>query len=361
MTNTERVLYEFLVESNYITKNEFLNLTEESKIQTVKDIVTSLLKNITEKINDGVTIVADRSRGDVKQLRELDNLQNAVTQLETLIERAGFSIPKECNTYIKEIIKSILFLNQYSSTFKDAYRGKKTLLILKYQSLILSIFSSVSYLVSTMIDYNIEDNIVLKKNIRIEEIAPLKNLIQFNKSVESGEFKIILKDTATIRENFQEVSVETMGKLYEATDIIELVKEGIKTFYNRLDTGGRLTNLIYKAAGAIVLLMSLREIFYAIYRTKTKFSEVVDNIKNFANINFGGSLNKIISFGKKYAVDVEEATRLSKNDIAEEDKKLSMIAKEPPISIMKNNMENDIEKTLKNSGNDSDGFSTFNF
>jgi hypothetical protein len=362
MTNTERILYEFLVESNYMTKNNFVNLTEENKIETIKDIVISLLKNITEKINQGSTLIADKSRGDIKQLKELDSLQTAITQLETLTERAGFSIPEECNRYLKEIIKSILFLNQYSLTFKDAYRGKKTLLILKYQSLIFSIFLSVSYLISTMIDYNVEDNIVLKNNIKIEEITPLKTLMQFNKSVESGEFKIILKDTALIRENFQEVSVEEMGTLYEASDIIDVVKNGIKNFYNSIDKSNRITSILYKAAGVIVLILSLREVFYTLYRTKTKFSEVADNIKNFANINLGGSLNKIISFGKRFAVDVEEASQVSKYDIDAEDKNISSTAKTVPMDIILKNKNNTTDDNDENG--DAEGISvnsTFNF
>ena len=84
------------------------------------------------------TTCADRSRGDVKQLKELQPIQDSLTQLEALLERSEEAQP-ECKQAVSIIIKAILYLNQYSAVFKEAYRNK-TVMILKYQSVILSIF-----------------------------------------------------------------------------------------------------------------------------------------------------------------------------------------------------------------------------
>ena len=64
------------------------------------------------------------------------------------------------------VIKAILY-NQYSGVFKEAYRNKKkTVMILKYQSLILSVISSVSYLISANCWFK-ADNLQLKTLYKI--------------------------------------------------------------------------------------------------------------------------------------------------------------------------------------------------
>lgn len=319
---TNELLNIFLVEECGMTLNEYENLSSDTKIESIKEIALRILSSVEEKIKSIDSTAADRSRGDIKQLRELPFIQDAITQLETLIERDENAIP-EYSKAIGTIIKSILYINQYANVFKDAYRNKKTLMILKYESLILSIIASVSYLISTIVDYK-TDYLTLKKNVEnIADFAPLKALDGFIKSVDAGEFKIVTNDVSVLREYYLEVPVEKMSMIMESTDYLALVVDGVKSIYQDVVGNGKLTNLIYRAVGAIVLLFSLRDAFYTLFRMKTKVSEMLGSIQTFADVNGGGNiLQKLSQFSNKFRVDAENSSDLTKNEIEDENRRL---------------------------------------
>ena len=90
--------------------------------------------------------------------------------------------------------------------------------------------------------------------------------------------------------------------------------------YRNLDNGGKLTNLIYKAAGAVVILMAAKEFFYMIERSRFSVQNIFDGIKNFANMNQLPSLNKLIQFSTKFKADSEANSELASRE-AEDTKK----------------------------------------
>jgi len=313
-------LKEFLVGSEFFTPEEFSNLTESTQTESIKEIIMTVLTAVKEKVESFDTTPIDRSRGDIKQMKELVPLQQAITQLETMIERSEEVVSPELQRYLKEIIKSILYLNQYSSQFKEAYRDRKTLLVLKYQSMIMSIFSSVSYLVSVMIDFSAGD-MQLRSRPEYEEIAPLKSVIEFNKMVERGDFRIALKDITAMREYFVELDLNKMA-LLESSEIINAVIEGIKGIIGNSD---KFVEFLYKATGVITLVFSLREILYTMFRARTKFQEIVGNVEGFANAPTAGAglLTRLNNFANRFVVDAEESTRIARREIESEDRGLA--------------------------------------
>lgn len=325
----------FLTEECGMSLNEYDQLTNENKIESVKEIALQLLSVIQTKVADVDASSADRSRGDIKLLRELPVLQDAITQLESLIERDENAIP-EYSRAVGIIIKSILYINQYSNVFKDAYRNKKTLMILKYESLILSLISSVSYVISTIVDYK-ANYLTLKRNVEgLMNFAPLMSLEAFIRSVDSGEFKIVTNDTTMLREYYLEVPVETMSTILEATDYLPMIVNGVKEIYQSVVGNGKLTNLIYKAVGVVILLFSLRDTFYALSRMKTKVSEMVAGIQNFAGINDGGNvLQKLSQFSNRFKTDAESGSEMSRREIEDENRKLLNQVKRVQVSAPK--------------------------
>ena len=325
----------FLTEECGMSLNEYDQLTNENKIESVKEIALQLLSVIQEKVANVDASSADRSRGDIKLLRELPILQDAITQLESLIERDENAIP-EYSRAVGIIIKSILYINQYSNVFKDAYRNKKTLMILKYESLILSLISSVSYIISTIVDYK-ANYLTLKRNAEgLMNFAPLMSLEAFIGSVDSGEFKIVANDTTTLREYYLEVPVETMSTILEATDYLPMIVSGVKEIYQSVVGNGKLTNLIYKAVGVVILLFSLRDTFYSLSKMRTKVSEMVAGIQNFAGINDGGNvLQKLSQFSNRFKTDAENGSEMSRREIEDENRKLLNQVKRVQVSTPK--------------------------
>ena len=152
--------------------------------------------------------------------------------MKWVVNRAGIKVDPGIIEQLKVIGKSILYLNQYAPQFKDAYRNNKTLLILKYQSLILSIISATSYLLSILVDFSGE-NVSINPNPKYEEITPIKTLKDFNKSIESGEFRLMLRDVQLMRESYNENE-----NLTENETIQELLFKGVKNLYSSIDNSG---------------------------------------------------------------------------------------------------------------------------
>lgn len=245
-----------------------------------------------------------------------------------MIERDENALPSY-SAAVATIIKAILYINQYSAVFKDAYRNKKSLMILKYQSLILSIISSISYIISMIVDFK-ADHLTLKRNVEgLENFAPLKSLAEFIKSVDNGEFKISASDVSIMREHYLEINIEDMGSILEASEYLPMVVNGIKNIYTNIANNDKVTNLVYKVVGVIVLIFSLRSSFYTLFRMKTKISDMIAGIQNFAGLNNGGGvLSKLSQFANKFRNDSEMASDISKREIEDENKKLLLNVRE---------------------------------
>lgn len=346
---TNYLLKSYLTEDCGMKESEYLNLNEDAKTASIKEITINLLNTIQEKLLNIDTLTADKSRGDIKLLRELPAIQDSITQLETVLERNENFVP-EAKNYLDVVIKSILYINQYSQVFKDAYRNKSILMIMKYQSLILSIIASVAYLMSAIIDVT-NGNIEIKKNIIIEEIGQLKTLSDFNDSVDSGEFKKITRDIVSLREHYLEVPVETMGKLLEAPEILPVILNTVKNFASNLSNNGKLLNLIYKATGSLVILFSLRDSLYSFVKMKTKITDIANSLSTFADINLPGAFSKLSQFVSKFKTDAEVSSELAHREIESENKQILTTVKNVQSSPAKIEAPTEIEVQKDNTSN----------
>ena len=341
--NINIVLESFLLDECKMTLKEFVNLNEEEKIQSVKEIAVELLNSIQEKLSSIDTSIADKTRGDIKQLKNLDSLQDSITQIETVLERDENTKP-EYKEMLSNIIKAILYINQYSNTFKDAYRNKKTLMIMKYESLILSVISCVSYMLATILDYSNDEVKVKVTTKELLDFAPYRTLKNFVESVDSGEFKTIIRDVTVMREFFLEVPVEKMEVVLEAAEYGDMIVDGIKNLADAVMSGdsSKILNLLYKAAGIIMLLLSIRDVLYTLFRMRYKVSDMLGSITNFANLNNGGGiLGKLSSFSNKFSTDAESSSEIAQREIEDENKGILKDVREiqynkPSVSTINN-------------------------
>ncbi len=108
MKNSDIILYNLLVESGALSKTDFYNLQEDTKVDAIRVVASSLLKDITGSLNTIDTTIIDKSRGDIRSLKELEDIQTNLKQLETLYERAGGYPNQLVKNYHAAIIKSIM-------------------------------------------------------------------------------------------------------------------------------------------------------------------------------------------------------------------------------------------------------------
>lgn len=329
MKNSDKILHAFLVENKMMSEREFNSLNEDVKVESIRVVASELLKNVIDASKYIDTAPIDQSRGDIKSFRWLQDIQQAIAQVEAIIERSTNIVAAPLvKEYISVIIKSIYNLNKFAPNFKEAYRNKKTILILRYQSVVASIISAVAYLFSSIVDFS-NNSIAIKDPIRIEETSAYRTLVQFNTSCDTGELRIITEDVDRFRTFYNEVSSENMASLLEASDIFSVVIDSAKNLYNSLDRGGKTTNLIYKAVGIIVALISIREIFNTLSRSKYSIQELLGNIKNFTNLSMA-SLPKLLQFGSRYRADAEENSKLAQRDTIQNNKEIAISLKELP-------------------------------
>jgi len=346
MKNSDIILHKFLVESNAYTEEEFENLHEETKIDAIKTIAVELFKEIYEASKSMDMTIIDRSRGDIKNLRDLDAIQKTIAHIENLIDTGNAlyndSIIRE---YITAITKSIFYLNQYSSQFRDGYRMKKSMIIMRYQTIIIAIIAATAYLFSSVVDFS-SGEVKLKSNIRIDDTSALRTLKQFIDSVNSGEFKLLVKDTNYIREFYVEIPDKEMSTIQEASDVFSTVLTGVKNLYTNLDSGGKLTGLIYKAVGIIAVLYSMRDIIFTVIKSRFKVSELFDMVRNFANFKNLPSLNKLYQFAPKFRAESEANSELASRDIVDSNKEIVNKIKALPAPEAKYSFDQDSEYML---------------
>lgn len=336
MNKLDTLLYEIYANENNFNVSQCALLTEDVKENTIKELASSVLNNIKEKMSDIDTTNINKSRGEIKNYINLGIVQKGLTSLTALVQSSMESVNPLLPKYLKEIVTTLYNLNKYSVQFKNAYRDKKTIMMLKYQSIILSIIASLSYLISVSIDVKDANTIKLKKNIEIEEILPIHSLMEFNKSVENGLLDSELHESTVLRNFFIEYSVSELSTIYEAVDIISLLNNGIAAFNNNFIHNPGRNGLLLKVLGIVIAILSLRETLYAIYNSKNKISDYINNIKTFLNLNSIPSLSglsKFVSFNNKSATDAENATKITKAEISSENNQIINTVKNSPTEL----------------------------
>lgn len=346
MKNSETILYNYLVESSDMTKDEVIDLNEDVKIDSLKSVASKILKSIYDSAGNLDTTPIDASRGDIRRLRELEYIQNILERIDRYTSSLP-SVDKKLEEYYGAVTKAIGNLYKNADAFKDAYRMKKTVLVLKYQSIVLAICEAVNYMSSKV--FNLTNRVVeFNNNAKLEDTTALKTLIDFNKSVLTSDFGKSVRDVNMMREFYVEIDSQTMRTILEAGDIMETIMNGVSNIYRNLDQGGKTTNLIYKAAGIITSLLSVREIFYAISKSRFKIQEMFDSLKMFATVGLPGTassmFNKLLQFSNRFVPDVEENTKVAAREVVSQDSDISREIKSIATAPVQLNKPDDIDE-----------------
>lgn len=334
MTKLDNLLYNFLVEESGMQLQEFNTLTEEFKSDVVIEIANTVLANIKTKLDSGNTFLVDRSKGDIKNFPELSTIQDTLSKLNNIVQTTINNI--EDNTvhplivkYIKEITNAIVNLHKMAPQYKDAYRTKKTLLIMSYQSVVLSIISSLSYLVSVCVDFKDQSQFKFKQNPQIEEILPFKALCDYNESLNNGLLSSAAKDVATLREFYVEYDVEDMRTILEAIEIVPMINKGIDAFGSFIGNNKR-NGIIFKVLGIIMIILSLRDTFYTLNTSRIKLTDKLASLKSFIDPSRLPSVSAIaryITFNNKNSAESVYSSNVAKKEISDENKNIINMVK----------------------------------
>lgn len=342
LARADKIIKKYLVYDVGILEEDYDNLTENYKENLGGQIVASILNEIKDKMLEGNELKSAylleiyKSKGDIKRLAFLDELQEAIFKLEKIIDDYNIGAIKKP---ISIIIKTLVGINKYSSVFIDAFRNKKTLLILQYVGLIRSLITSIVYILSKTCDVSSTGEIIPKSNIVLDNIMPLKALEEFVNIVEYNNLSKIAQDISVLREGFVEYTADQLYFINESKDIMNMVIDGINNIYDKIVktvNNPVLSRLIYKTSSIILLVQLLRNMFFTNFRMNNSVDGLLGYIQDFNNSSKGKVKSGINMQSKMIAVDIENASDNAEFDLKDQDKEIIEKAKEVNKSEISN-------------------------
>jgi len=227
--NVEMFLESYLVKdgSDVLKYNK---LSEDSKEQITKDIVTSVYKSLRDKSLEIDYTMITATKGDITRLKDYLTLVNCIKFLEGMAKQSGIVV-KELSTI--RLAHDNLVAKK--SVFIDAYRTENEMVVMLYNNIVMALVYAVSIVVLTMIDYSKQPNGSYEISFKsLDEGRKANNYIQaledFNKMVVSGR----LAKAATINPNKKNLTGGVMtltGILLLMTMIIPIIRAIIHCFY----------------------------------------------------------------------------------------------------------------------------------
>lgn len=332
MFEAEKILKEFLTETNILTESEFDLLSESARNQTIKELTQKFLTKLSTNLSKVNVKMINASRGDISKLKMIDDIQTAISKLESLEYTDRTVLSPIAKDNINVITKSFMRLREKSSFFKEAYREKKVLLISYYQVLVIALIRSASYVISASTT-SANGKLEIKSNVSIIETGDIRTLRKF---VEDGNNSVFQKGITSVnnfREAFFEISDEFYG-LLENGDIIKMVTDGISNIVNSLDRGGTLTRFLYDASGILMILLSMRDVVYSAIRSVFSNFDLLTYLKGFINFDklSVAEMSNVVSTNNRIEKDTVEVARLVDREISNENDQIkSMIQSYKPV------------------------------
>lgn len=351
----KRFLQESVISENIVTAKEYENLNEEQKEMISSEMFKSILQNIIDKAKNVDTTEIDKSRGDLKHYDMLQIIQNTIKTLQYYYSTADDSINHgQCSVELKKIVEALQYLSKYADVFKEAYRNKKTILMVTYQAVLIAILTALNYLVSESIDYSEAPNVKLKDRIQLNSINQFRAIDKFNTLCKNNELIKLNESVNFIRTYYNEFSTREMNIIYEAADIGDLINTGFDSIVKALTGNDRLNSIIFKAASVITLLLAAREVFYSVNAGKLDISKVSNNLKQFINMQDlrPGQVQQVKNYNKQNIINTVAGSQQATQALNVENNKIAN-------DIARNDTTNNIQnKNLEISDFDMD---TFNF
>ena len=318
--------------SDRMTRQAVMYMNEADQNAVLTSLTSKLYDNIVSKVDDIDYGEIPSTKGDITKLSNYNKLNECVALLKDILKEF-----KQDTSQIDDVAKAISNVSVNKDIFARAFKFDCELPIIMYNNTVLSIISSVSYMIATCIEFMKTPNqdsfqITLDKVAfaKTKNNMLYKNLKRFNKCCESGEFKKAMEHVLSHR--------------------IKGVVEGAAI--GTLAAGG--------VVGIVALIMSiipiLREMVFFFYYTRTRVSDFFDIQADLLQMNAYNLENdpnkdekqkeKIISkqlkivelfrkISNKLSFTVKKAEVSASKDIADSSKKMKLndITDEVPDSI----------------------------
>lgn len=287
MLNYEQLLAEAGVP---VVRGALFGLNEAAQLKVTDDVLTKMMKFITDKYNALDFSEIEKSAGDINRFKYFEMIQE---NTKTLYNVYSSSTDPGAAKYV-EVCNAVMhvcdFLRNRSHQFSALYKSGNGLVQLLYTSLVAACLYSTGVLISNTIRF-----------VTVEQDTDCQVLYdEIPGTIKHVHIKNILA---------ADKDISTMGKLLD-----ELSKQQRKPVNESITlTAGAIALLV---VGGLILLIPrivllIREIIYSIYFTRVRAAEMLDLQAqlirtNIESLEAGRGNKKVIARQKKIAEKLEK-------------------------------------------------------
>ena len=276
-----------------LTRNVLLTVNEADQNVVMTNLSQKLYSHIINKVDDIDFGTIPESKGDITKIQNYDQLMDCITVMSEVLARYN-----QPTTSIEVIQLSVQNMIDRTDKFVMGYKLNIEMPIVIYNTIVLSIVSSVSYLIASCLEYvkQPEDmgfEISLDKTATIKSADALlfKDLTKFNNTCASGEFD-------------------------KAMDFMLSAKA--KNFTGGIMAGITASTIAMALAAVILIIPAIRELVFLFYYTRESISTYFELQANLLTMNAYNVQNNL-------ARDAKERKKIATNQkkIAEAFNKIS--------------------------------------
>ena len=311
-THYQNVIKEYADLKDSRTFDILTSINEADQNKALVNITSKLYDSIVDKVTDIDFGDIERTKGDFAKLPDYEKIMSTVDILRDLLKEYGQN-PYPVSI-IDDAIDNVL---ERTGMFELAFKTNTEFPMIAYNTIVLSIISSVSFMISTSIEYikNTSDDsfdiIVDKVSMnKTKESILFRNLERFNRTCKNGTFDKAMDHVIKAQsENLIGAIAFTTGLVIAgiALVILPMLRELVYFFYY-----SRVRISDYLNMQADLLQMNA----YRVERSETRTPE--------ANQNIANKQNKIADTFRKIANKLEVTSKKAEK---ETDKEISKIGK----------------------------------
>lgn len=265
----------------------FRSLSEDAKFQVTDDVLTGMMKFITDKYNALDFGEIERSAGDIEKFKYKDMLYENIETLSSIYSNAsdtGATRYLEVCTAVRNVLN---FLREYRNEFRTQYQAGNGMIQLLYTSLVAGCIYSVGILVSNTIRF-----------VTTEQETDCQVLYdEIPGTIKHVHIKNILAASNDL------ATYEKLLRTYGQRGTQQAMHESI---------GAGAVAAVVLGIGAVIMLIPrvlvmIREIIYSVYYTRVKVADMIAVQVDLINTNIesleAGRGNKKVIAKQKRIVD----------------------------------------------------------
>ena len=253
------------------------SINEADQNQVLYNLCGKLYEKLIDKVDDIDFGEIPSTKGDITKLSNYTNMMECVDILKNLLKEF-----KESTSTILEVEKAINNIKKRKELFQKGFRYNVELPIVIYSTMTLSVISSISFLISSCVEYIkmpnkdsfdiVVDRVALVKS---KDNLLFKNLSRFNEACVKGQIDTAIND---VMKGLEKGFVGEYGFLVGATALVVLIT---------------------------CIIPLLRELIFFFYYSRTRLSDYFEVQANLLQMN-------IYNLQSNQEIDKDKKTKIIK-------------------------------------------------